>query len=52
MKIRCVKKTSKKTGNEYFAIILEIIDGVEKMVLLDKSEVALLKLSKVEFIQE
>lgn len=52
MKIRCVKRISKKSNNEYYAIIIEIIDGVEKMVLLDKSEVALLKLSKVEFIQE
>lgn len=51
MKTKVVKRKA-KSGNYYHAIIIEIIDGVEKMVLLDNAEVALLKLSKVEVIED
>lgn len=51
MKTRVVKRKA-KSGNYYHAIIIEIVDGVEKMVLLDNAEVALLKLSKVVIEEE
>jgi len=51
MKTKVVERVA-KSGRPYFAIIIEIIDGVEKMVLLDNAEVALLRLSKVEVIKE
>lgn len=52
VKGRYVEKVSKNTGNRYNCLILEIAPGVEKMVMLDKAEIALLKMLGVEFVQE
>jgi len=47
-----IQERVSKNGNTYYCILLEIVPGVEKMVLLDNAEVALLKLSKVEIIKK
>lgn len=38
------KRTSKKTGNDYYCIIIKITEGVEKIVFLNKAEVKLIEL--------
>lgn len=37
---------SKKTGNDYEALVIELAPGVEKLVFLSSAEMALLKLNK------
>ena len=46
MKLECKfeKKVSKKTNAEYYVLIVKLCEGVEKMVILEKSEAKLLEL--------
>lgn len=41
-----VTKTSKKTGNEYTALELDLGMGIKKLVFLNAAEMAILQLNK------
>lgn len=38
------KRTSKKSGNDYYCIVVKIADDYEKIIFLDKAEVKLIEL--------
>lgn len=41
-----VTKVSKKTGNEYIALELDLGYGIKKLVFLNSAEMAILQLNK------
>lgn len=45
MKCEVKQGFSKKSGNEYIALEIEIVQGYKKLVFLDPAEVALVKMT-------
>lgn len=45
METRLIKGVSKKTGAEYYAIEVTLAEGYKKLVFLNDSEVALVRLA-------
>lgn len=43
MKAKFVKGISKKTGNEWYAVEVTLVDGYKKLIFLNNAEVLIVK---------